>query len=133
MEHAGELLAIGEVARRAGLRTSAIRYYEQEGLLPEPRRDGGRRRYGEEVLLRLALIGAAQGVGFTVAEMRTLFEGLAPDAVPRGRWRPLAERKIAEADALIARAMGMKRLLEASLRCGCVRLEDCVLLREAGG
>jgi len=75
------------------------------------------------VLLRLALIGAAQGAGFTVAEMRALFDGLAPDAAPAGRWRPLAERKIAEADALIARATGMKRLLEASLRCGCVRLE----------
>jgi MerR family redox-sensitive transcriptional activator SoxR len=60
------LLTIGEVARRAGVRTSAIRYYEEAGLLPEPERVGGKRRYEKEILRRLALIGGAKRAGFTL-------------------------------------------------------------------
>jgi MerR family redox-sensitive transcriptional activator SoxR len=127
------LLTIGEVARRAGLRTSALRYYEQMGLIPPPRRVSGQRRYAVDVLPRLALIAGAQRVGFTVAEMRTLFAGLSPETTPSERWRPLAERKLAEVEALLERAEGMKWLLEASLRCGCVRLENCVLLMPNAG
>src|ERR671921_206234 len=61
-------LSIGEVARRAGLATSAIRYYERAGVLPPAERVGGRRRYGPEAVRRLAVIGIAQQAGFTLAE-----------------------------------------------------------------
>ena len=65
-------LAIGEVAERAGMSTSRIRYYEARGLLPEPERVAGKRRYTEDVLRRLAIIDAAQRVGFTLEEIRDL-------------------------------------------------------------
>ena len=65
-------MPIGEVAERAGMSTSRIRFYEARGLLPEPERAGGKRRYGEEVLRRLAIIDAAQRVGFTLEEIRDL-------------------------------------------------------------
>ena len=68
----GDELTISMVACHAGVRPSAIRYYESVDLLPLPRRVSGRRRYGPEVLPRLALIAAAQRMGFTIADIRTL-------------------------------------------------------------
>jgi MerR family redox-sensitive transcriptional activator SoxR len=70
-----EELSIGEVARQVGIRASAIRYYEQAGLLPAPRRRSGQRRYDPDIIDRLALIEFAQQAGFTIGEIRTLFEG----------------------------------------------------------
>ena len=67
-----EDLAIGEVARRAGIRPSALRYYESISLLPQPKRVGGRRRYDESTVLMLKVIQLAQQAGFTVAEIQTL-------------------------------------------------------------
>ena len=70
-----EGLTIGAVARRAGLRPSALRYYEDEGLLPAPARVNGRRRYDTDVFDRLAVIRLAQAAGLTVAEIRTFLHG----------------------------------------------------------
>jgi MerR family redox-sensitive transcriptional activator SoxR len=120
-------LAIGEVARRAGIRPSALRYYESIGLLPAPKRVSGRRRYDESVVQMLRVIQLAQQSGFTVAEIQTLLHGFAPDTPPAARWRPLAQHKIAELDALIERAQRMRRILETGLNCGCLRLEDCAV------
>ena len=80
-----EDLAIGEVARRAGIRPSALRYYESIHLLPAPRRVGGRRRYGENTIQMLKVIQLAQQAGFTVAEIQTLLHGFAPDTPTWGR------------------------------------------------
>ena len=121
-------MRIGEVAQRAGLRTSAVRYYERVGLLPEPRRVSGQRRYGPEVLQQLAGIDVAQRAGFTVAEIKSLFYGFQGDAKPSERWAGLARRKLTELDALIHRTEAMKRLLEEGLRCGCTSLDDCSLV-----
>jgi len=120
-------LTISAVARRAGVRPSAIRYYESAGLVPAPPRVNGRRRYGHDVLPRLTLIAAAQQMGFTIAEIKTLLHGFAPETPAAARWHALAERKLPEVEALIARAQAMKRLIEASLRCGCLSLEECAL------
>ncbi|MEJ7761783.1 MAG: MerR family transcriptional regulator [Thermomicrobiales bacterium] len=90
---------IGDVARLAGIRPSAIRYYESVGLLPEPRRLNGRRRYGPEVLNRLTIVRMAREAGFTVVETRALFHDFPADATASVRWRTLAERKIGEIDA----------------------------------
>ena len=117
---------ISEVANRAGLRPSAIRYYESTGLLPAPRRASGQRRYDASVLQRLAVIQLAQEAGFTVAEIGRLFYDFEADTPASERWQALATQKLAEVDALIARAQGMKRLLEESLlKCRCLRLEEC--------
>ena len=125
-------LAIGEVARRAGIRTSTLRYYERIGLLPAPRRVSGRRRYDESTVQLLRVIQLAQGAGFTVAEIQTLLHGFAPDTPPAARWQPLARKKLEELDALILRAQQMKQVLNTGLNCGCLRLEDCAVVLEQG-
>ena len=127
-----ESMNIGEVARSAGVRPSALRYYEGVGLLPPPERENGRRRYdGEvlrEVLDRLEVVRVAQQAGFTISEIRTLLNGFAEDTPPSERWRLLAEEKLPEVEALVERALSMKDLLERGLRCECLRLEECSLV-----
>jgi MerR family redox-sensitive transcriptional activator SoxR len=126
------MLTIGEVARRAGIRTSALRYYESIGLLPMPSRVNGLRRYDASTVGLLAVIRLAQQAGFTVAEIQTLLHGFTPETPPAARWRPLAQAKLAELDEVIARAQQMKAILATGLNCGCLRLEDCatILVRE---
>jgi len=121
-------MSLGEVAQRARVRPSALRYYEGVGLLPPPERENGRRRYDGEVLDRLAVVRVAQQAGFTISEIRTLLDGFSEDIPPSERWRVLAREKLTEVDALIERALGMKDLLERALRCECLTLEDCALV-----
>jgi len=125
-------MSIGEVAWRAGIRPSALRYYEGVGVLPAPERENGRRRYdGEvlrEVLDRMAVVRVAQQAGFTISEIRTLLNGFSEETPPSERWRLLAEEKLPEVEALVKRALGMRALLERGLRCECLRLEDCDLI-----
>jgi len=123
-----ENLEIGEIAGRAGIRTSAIRYYEQLGLLKETTRVNGRRRYSANILIQLESIQVAQQAGFTLGEIGTLFSGFREDTPVSARWRAMADRKIAEVDGLIAKAHRMKQLLQLGLECGCVELKDCRLL-----
>lgn len=120
-------MTIGEVARKAGLRTSALRYYEEAGILPPPRRVNGRRRYDPVVLRMLEVLRFAQQAGFTLEEIRTLFHGFGAETPLTERWQVLAEAKLRELDELIARAGQMKRAIEVGLGCGCVRIEDCVV------
>ena len=121
-----EKLSIGEVARRAGVAPSALRYYEREGILPEAERVSGRRVYGSEVLTLLRMVSVAKQAGFTLDEIRTLCTAFPEETPPSRRWRQLADRKLDEVDSLIARAQAMKRILQQGLDCECVRLEDCV-------
>jgi MerR family redox-sensitive transcriptional activator SoxR len=128
MEH----MAIGEVARKTGLRPSALRYYEEMGILPSPRRVSGRRRYDSSVLTRLTVIRMAQEAGFTIDEIRTLVAGFPEGTPASARWRTLAEHKLVEVDALIARAHAMRRVLEESLACGCLTLDACASIGWSG-
>jgi MerR family transcriptional regulator, redox-sensitive transcriptional activator SoxR len=118
-------LAIGEVARQAGVATSALRYYEKAGLLPPPARSSKRRQYDKQILGRIRIILLARDAGFTVSETRTFLSGFPLGATPAARWRVMAKQKLAELDALIARVVDMKSILEASFHCECRRLEDC--------
>ena len=120
-----EDLSIGEVASQAGVRTSALRYYEHAGLLPAARRMSGQRRYSPAILDRLALIQFAQQAGFTISEIRTLFEGFEEETPMSLRWQKLAREKLVEVDALMDRAQRMRTLLARALACGCLRVEDC--------
>jgi MerR family transcriptional regulator, redox-sensitive transcriptional activator SoxR len=122
------LLTIGEVARRAGVRASAIRYYEEAGLLEEPERVGGKRRYDEEALRRLALIGGAKRAGFTLGEIRTLLHGFPAGTGAAQRWQALASEKLVEVDEAIAQLRQTKGLLEEALRCECASLDECARL-----
>lgn len=128
-----EELSIGEVARRTGVPASALRYYEDAGLLPAPRRVSGRRRYDPEVVRRVQVLRFAQQAGFTLAEIRTLFHGFGAETPLGERWAALAAAKLVELDALVARAARMRRAIEAGLACGCARMEDCNLGGEANG
>ena len=127
-----ENLTISEVARRAGVRASTLRYYESVGLLPAPARVSGQRRYAPKILDHLAVIRLAQEAGFTIAETQTLLHGFSPDTPPPERWRELATRKLPEVDALIARAQTMRHILEMGLQCECLSLEECARLTLAG-
>lgn len=123
------MLSIGEVARRAGVRPSAIRYYERLGLVPVPSRASGRRRYSEEVLLRLHVIRFARESGFTLREIGGLFAGRPYSA----RLRRLATDKLVELDGALARIHTMQSLLRQALRCRCLTAEQCARrLRRAG-
>src|SRR6266513_1971094 len=122
--HMGNM-TIGEVARRAGVQASAIRYYEKIGLLPKTQRIDGQRRYETGVLNYLEVIDVAKRAGFRIDEIRHLFHGFGKGTPAFRRWQLLAQRKITEMDDLIARAKKMKRLLENADRCKCLDLEDC--------
>jgi MerR family redox-sensitive transcriptional activator SoxR len=116
-------LTIGDIARRAGMNASRIRYYESIGVLPEPDRIAGKRRYSEQVLRRLAIVDAAQRVGFTLDEIRELLGSR--DQPAQERLRQLALCKLPELDALIAQATTVRRLLEICSTCNCASIDVC--------
>jgi MerR family transcriptional regulator, redox-sensitive transcriptional activator SoxR len=123
-------LTIGQVAARAGVNTSHIRYYERVGVLPKPERIGGQRRYDEDVLNRLAIVDVAQRAGLTLDEIASL---TGPDnrGGPAGdRIRDLAERKLPEVEALIARSQGVKAWLELARTCDCRTVDVCSLFTD---
>ena len=127
-------LTIGELARYAGLQTSAIRYYESIGLLPAPKRVNGHRRYDASVLKRLGLIQLVREAGFGIRELQILFSERDSDAPTTGQWQDLAAAKIAELDALIKRSQATKAWLQEALQSECTGVEDCVTIsfKESG-
>jgi DNA-binding transcriptional MerR regulator len=122
------MLAIGDVAAEVGLPTSALRYYEEAGVLPPPVREGGKRRYSPQTIDLLLLIRFCQRAGFSLAEVRRLL------ASPTGhqaktRWRAQVDGKLAEVDAVIKDAHAVMRILKESRDCDCVTLASCSFLR----
>jgi len=121
------LLAIGEVAERTGKRPSSIRYYEQIGLLPEPVRMHGQRRYEPETLRTLAVIDTAQRAGLTLDEIKTLLAASPEDESAVDRLREVADRKLPQITALIQRTQLVLSWLESAARCECPDLDECPL------
>jgi MerR family transcriptional regulator, redox-sensitive transcriptional activator SoxR len=121
-------LTIGEVAERAGVAPSALRFYEAEGLVEAARSPGGQRRYHRDVLRRIAFIRAAQRVGLTLEEIRTSLRSLPEARTPTAAdwqmlsasWRPLLDARIAELERLRDR-------LDSCIGCGCLSLSACRL------
>jgi MerR family redox-sensitive transcriptional activator SoxR len=124
-------MTIGELAGRTGLTASTIRYYEDLGLVPRPARVSGRRVFDGQALDRLLVITFAKEAGFSLREIRQLFDGFSSDTPAGARWQKLATAKLAEMEALSARIDAMKQLLRRALRCGCVELEACAKLFRA--
>ena len=121
------LITIGDLANRVGVRTSTLRYYEEEGLLQPAKRVSGQRRYDAEAVETLTVIRFCRTLGFSLDEIRTLLA--APRTTrKRTQWRGLVDTKLAELDESIARAKTMKRLLESSRDCDCVEVEQCAAL-----
>jgi DNA-binding transcriptional MerR regulator len=108
----GEQLTIGELSRRTGAAASALRYYEELGLLPAPARISGQRRYPESAVTIVAAIRLHSDAGFTLAEQKALIT--APDAPD---WREIAQRKLAELDERIARAQAAREAISHGLHC----------------
>lgn len=133
MDQLEERLTIGQVARRAGVASSSIRYYESIGLLPEADRESGQRRYDEDVVRRLEMIAVAQRAGFSLREIKELMsvadegEGIA-DAM-----QPLAERKLTQVNAMLEQGQLMKQWLELASDCDCSSPDECSLFDEETG
>jgi MerR family redox-sensitive transcriptional activator SoxR len=116
---------IGEVAQRAGIATSAIRYYEKEGLILKADRQGNARVYGSDIFDRLALIELAKKAGFTIAETRELVRGISRRTSPGPRLQFMARKKLLEVEERIAEAERMRGVLQKMTRCECPTFEEC--------
>jgi DNA-binding transcriptional MerR regulator len=116
-------LTIGQVAKRAGINSSAVRYYERVGVLPPPERVGGQRRYGEDTVRRLEVIDIAKRAGFRLEEIGLLLN----DSSAETQLRTLAQAKLPEVEELIARAEAMRDWLLKAQHCHCSSLELCAL------
>ena len=125
-------LTIGQVAGRAGLNVSAIRFYEAEGLLPEALRVSGRRRYSEDVFARLGVIDVAKRAGLSLDDIRTLLDARDAGEPAHASLKELAGRKLPEVEELIVRAEAVRRWLEAASACDCETLDVCALFRDGG-
>ncbi len=124
-------MTIGEVAKRVGVQTSALRYYESVGLLAQPKRVNGRRRYDRDVFPQITMIQLAQRAGFTIAEIKILKDGFQPETPFSARWRILAQEKLVELNNRIRETEQMVAMLQNGLECGCLNLDDCNYVRKA--
>jgi MerR family redox-sensitive transcriptional activator SoxR len=123
-----DLLTIGEVARRSGVASSALRFYEERGLIESERAGSGHRRYRRAVLRRIAFIVFAQRVGLTLGEIAQELGRLPAQQTPTKRdWSRLSRTWSARIDARIAELERLKAGLTECIGCGCLSLERCKL------
>ena len=124
----GDVLTISEVSRRSGVRASALRFYEERGLIKSDRAGSGHRRYPRAVLRRIAFIVFAQRVGLSLDEIGDELAKLPEDRVPnRADWARLSTGWTSRIDARIAELERLKRGLTECIGCGCLSLERCPL------
>jgi MerR family redox-sensitive transcriptional activator SoxR len=121
-------LTIGEVADRAGVAASALRFYEDEGLIDSERTDGGQRRYHRDVLRRVAFIGAAQTVGLSLREIKAAMQTLPRERTPtKADWERLSKSWRPVLDERIAELVRLRDQLTSCIGCGCLSLRSCAL------
>lgn len=125
-----ETMKIGEVANRAGMPPSTIRYYEHIGVLPKARRIGGQRVYDDDIIEYLSAVATGQNLGFSLEEIKLLLGSFRGGENPSNECRKMAQAKIEELDELIAKAQRMKKILEHGLSCQCTSLSGCYLHEE---
>jgi MerR family redox-sensitive transcriptional activator SoxR len=123
-----ELLPISEVSRRSGVAASALRFYEERGLIASERLGSGHRRFPRAVLRRIAFIVFAQRVGLTLEEIGRELTRLPDDRVPsRGDWSKLSATWAARIDERIAELERLRAGLTECIGCGCLSLDRCKL------
>ncbi|GAA4361559.1 redox-sensitive transcriptional activator SoxR [Angustibacter luteus] len=139
MSSTHDLLVIGEVSRRSGLASSAIRYYESQGLVESDRTTGGQRRFHRSVLRRLAFVRAAQNVGLSLDEIRDALATLPSARTPtKADWARLSRSWQDRLDEQIAALERLRDGLTSCIGCGCLSLQRCRLsnpddvMRETG-
>jgi MerR family transcriptional regulator, redox-sensitive transcriptional activator SoxR len=123
-----ELLTIGDISRRSGVASSALRFYEERGLIASERTGSGHRRYRRPVLRRIAFIVFAQRVGLSLEEIAAELAQLPPDRAPTRRdWSRLSSKWSARIDERIAELERLKLGLTECIGCGCLSLDRCKL------
>ncbi|MFW3117896.1 MerR family transcriptional regulator [Mycolicibacterium mageritense DSM 44476 = CIP 104973] len=115
-------MTIGEVARRAGVAQTTLRYYEQLGLLPAPGRVGGQRRYQESVLVRLEVIRLCKAAGFALDDIAVLMDD---DTPGRPAARALAQAKLSEIDEQMTALTRARAIIEWGMQCTCPSIDAC--------
>lgn len=123
-----ELLSIGVVAERTGLATSAIRFYEEQGLVRAERNAAGHRRFRRSSIRRLSFILIAQKLGYRLEDIKAQLDWLPLDAAPTdSQWEELARRFRVELDDRIAGLQVLRDKLDGCIGCGCLSLDRCQL------
>ncbi|HEX9765717.1 MAG TPA: redox-sensitive transcriptional activator SoxR [Nitriliruptorales bacterium] len=121
-------LTVSEVAERSGFASSALRFYEAEGLLPAHRSPGGQRRYDRSVLRRLAFIRAAKHIGLALDEIRTALDDLPSGRTPtKADWARLSRSWRTRLDDEIHALFALRDRLDSCIGCGCLSLQTCRL------
>jgi len=128
MKTSGELLSIGETARRSGVAASALRFYESRGLISSQRGGGNQRRYHRAMLRRIAIIRIAQNLGLSLREIRQAFAALPDERTPTRRdWSRLSARWSRQLDRRIAELQNLRGRLAGCIGCGCLSMKNCAL------
>ncbi len=123
-----ELLTIGQVAERTGLATSAIRFYEEQGLVSSTRNDSGHRRFRRAAIRRLSFILTAQRLGYKLDEIRTQLDSLPTEKAPTdAQWAAMVMTFSRELDERIAGLNVLREKLQGCIGCGCLSLEKCAI------
>ena len=123
-----DLLTIGELAARSGVASSALRFYEEKGLLSSERTSGNQRRYERATLRRVAVIRAAQALGISLATIDAAFRTLPDERIPTKRdWERLSSQWQRELDGRIAELQRLRSQLSSCIGCGCLSLRKCAL------
>ena len=121
-----DMLTVGEVAQRAGIATSAVRFYVDQGLITAVRTSGNQRRYPRHVLRRVSIIQAARRFGVTLAEVATIFDGLPADRMPsKADWTRISQRWHAQLQARRREIERLEAELTGCIGCGCLSLTTC--------
>jgi MerR family redox-sensitive transcriptional activator SoxR len=124
-----EMLTIGELAARSGVSTSALRFYEEKGLIDSERTDGNQRRYHRATLRRIATIRAAQAVGLRLEEISSALATLPSRRTPgRSDWERLSKNWQRRLDRQIERLEVLRDTLTGCIGCGCLSLATCQLV-----
>jgi MerR family transcriptional regulator, redox-sensitive transcriptional activator SoxR len=118
-------LTISMVAKQFGIRASALRYYEQIGVLPATYRRGGQRLYDETAVRRLAIVQRARELGFTIKETQILFADFSCGPPISERWHSLCESKLREFELRVEQIHEMQRMLQKMMQCRCTAFDQC--------
>lgn len=126
--HKDDQLSVGQIAERCGIAASAVRYYDDEGLIHSTRTSGGQRRFHRDTIRRIAFIIAAQEVGRSLAEVREALEGLPSNRTPTRRdWAKVSRAWQKRLDDQIEQLAQLRDQLDACIGCGCLSLDRCAI------
>jgi MerR family redox-sensitive transcriptional activator SoxR len=124
----GKALTVGEVAQRSGVAVSALHFYEAKGLIRSVRNAGGQRRYGRDVLRRVAVIKVAQRIGIPLASISAALASLPEERTPtKADWTRLSSLWRRELDERIAQLTRLRDQLDDCIGCGCLSIDSCKL------